>query len=185
MAKFLQKKQDKIKKSKNPLFLTITMRIVTPRLVIREFQEKDIANLVANINNLNVSRYLSLVPYPYHKKDAKFWVHHNQGEARKRPRKNYDLGIELKSTHELIGGIGLCKIDRFVGKATMGYWLGEDYWRQGIMSEAARAMIDFAFNKLGLTRIDIEAFTKNIPSNGLIKSLRFKYEGTSQRCHRA
>ena len=161
------------------------MKITTPRLVIREFQEKDIKPLVANISNLKVSRYLSLIPYPYTKKDAIWWIEHNQEEARKKPRNNYDFAIELKSSHELVGGISICKVDRFTGKTTMGYWLGQDYWRQGIMYEAAQAMIEFAFDRLKLFRIDIEASTKNIPSNGLIKKLGFKYEGTSKKSHRS
>ncbi|MDP2925031.1 MAG: GNAT family protein [Nanoarchaeota archaeon] len=157
------------------------MKITTPRLIIREFKEKDIADIVANRNSLNVLENHSLIHN--NKKDVRSQVLLNQKQVGKKKRENYSLGIELKSNHKLIGGIDIYKVDRFLGKATMGYWLGKDYWRQGIMYEAAQAMIEFAFNKLELKRIDLDTSTKNIPSNGLIKKLGFRYEGTRRKYH--
>ncbi|MEK6833465.1 MAG: GNAT family protein [Nanoarchaeota archaeon] len=145
------------------------MKIVTPRLILREFQEKDIADIIANRNS--------------NKKEVKSQILLNQKEIGKKKRENYSLGIELKSNHKLIGEIDIYRVDRFIGKATMGYWLGEYYWRQGIMYEAAQAIIEFAFNKLKLKRIELDTSTKNIPSNGLIKKLGFKYEGTRRKYH--
>ncbi len=145
------------------------MKIVTPRLILREFQEKDIADIIANRNS--------------NKKEVKSQILLNQKEIGKEKRENYSLGIELKSNHKLIGEIDIYRVDRFIGKATMGYWLGEDYWRQGIMYEAVQAIIEFAFNKLKLKRIELDTSTKNIPSNGLIKKLGFKYEGTRRKYH--
>lgn len=146
---------------------------------------KDIKDIIENINNLKVSRYLLVVPYPYKIKDAKWWINHCKKQEKAKPRKSYEFNIELKSEKKIIGGVGITHIDAYQGTATLGYWLGEKYWKKGIMTEAAKKIIDFGFNKLKLRRIDVEAFTKNKDSNALIKKLGFTYEGTLRRAKRA
>jgi len=153
------------------------MRLTTKRLILRDITKKDAKDLVRNINNLNVSRNLAAVPYPYTMKDAKWYIKKQLKEIKEKSRKGYIFVIELKSKKGLIGAVGLHKVDKFNGTATMGYWLGQNYWRQGIMYEAACKVLDFAFKNLKLRRIDIGAWTKNEKSNGLIKKLGFKKEG--------
>jgi len=65
----------------------------------------------------------------------------------------------------------------------MAYWLGEAYWRQGIMFEAASTMLEFAFDTLKLRRIDISAVVENVASNNLIKKRGFVYEGMQRKKH--
>ncbi|MBW2995322.1 GNAT family N-acetyltransferase, partial [Candidatus Woesearchaeota archaeon] len=153
------------------------MKLTTKRLILRDLEKKDLESLVKNVNNLNVSKYLSVVPYPYKKKDGEWFINHARGKAKQKPRVDYDFGIALKEENKIIGIIGLTKIDRFQGTATIGYWLGEKYWRQGIMTEAAKRVLDYAFKTLKLRRINICAYTKNKASQALIKKLGFKYEG--------
>jgi len=157
------------------------MKLTTKRLIIRDITMKDAKSLIRDINNVNVSKYLLVVPYPYTMKDAKWWINKCKKDSREKPRKEYSFCIELKSKKGVIGGIGLTKVDRFQGTAEIGYWLGQDYWRQGIASEAARKMIDFAFNKLKLRRINLPAFAENKGSNALAKKLGFKFEGRTRR----
>ena len=65
-----------------------------------------------------------------------------------------------------------------LGVAEIGFWLDEQYWRQGIMTEAARAYIEFAFNMVGLRRLEAGAFRENIASKRLLtRKLDFKPEG--------
>jgi len=157
------------------------MKIRTKRLILREINEKDVSDLIGNINNLKVSRYLKAVPYPYTKKDAKWWINECKKKAKQKPRTSYNFSIELKSKKGIIGGVGLDKIDRFQGTASIGYWLGEKYWRQKIMSETVKRVLDFAFNKLKLRRMDVSAYTKNKGSNSLIKKMGFKFEGMRRK----
>jgi RimJ/RimL family protein N-acetyltransferase len=161
------------------------MRLITKRLIIREFQKKDAPHLIVNINNLEVTKNLLVVPHPYTEKDAKWWINHCKEEARKKPRQNYGLAIELASERKMVGGITLNKVDVFQGTAEIGYWLGQKYWMQGLMSEAMKAMIDFGFNKLKLRRINLNAFTTNPASNGLAKKFGFIYEGMRRKACRS
>ena len=159
------------------------MKLETKRLILRDIEMKDAKDLIRNINNLKVSRYLLVVPYPYRMKDAKWWINHCKDEAKEKPRKNYNFHIELKEKKGIIGSVGIGKVDRYQGTTTLGYWLGEDYWRNRYMYEAASKVLDFAFNKLKLRRINVSAFPENEGSNSLLKKLGFSYEGRRiQKC---
>ncbi|MFH1209252.1 MAG: GNAT family protein [archaeon] len=156
------------------------MRIVTERLILRSISDKDIESLIENINNLNVSKYLLVVPYPYTIKDAKWWINHCKEKGRE-----YNFCIELKSEKKLVGGIGLSHFDKFQRTAEVGYWLGEKYWRNGYVSEALKTLIDFAFNKLKLRRLEAGVFSKNPGSGKLLEKFGFVKEGLRKECRRS
>ena len=156
---------------------TKEMKLATKRLIIRDLKLRDAKDIVENVNDLEVSKYLVRVPFPCKLKDATEFINHSRKESKNKPRKNYEFGIELKSEKKIIGAIGLYRVDKFQGTAGIGYWLGKKYWGQGIMSEAFAAVLNFAFEKLNLRRINIEVFVENEASNNLIKKFCFKYEG--------
>ena len=131
------------------------MKLTTKRLILRAVTNKDIPDIVGNINNLNVTKWLSVVPYPYNKKDAKIWIKEKIKEERKKKRDSYQFVIELKSEKRVIGGMGIHHIDNFQGKARVGYWLGQKYWRQGYGSEALEALLSFGFKKLKNVKIPL------------------------------
>lgn len=157
------------------------MRLTTERLILREPTIKDAKDIVRNINNLKVSGNLLRVPYPYNLKNAKWFINHCKEESKKKPRTTYSFSIELKSEKKIIGGIGLDDVNKEQGTAEIGYWLGENYWRQGIIREAATKMINFAFNKLKLRRLEAYVYKENGASQELAKSLGFKYEGCRRK----
>jgi RimJ/RimL family protein N-acetyltransferase len=158
------------------------MRLVTKRLILRPPTLKDARDITENVNNINVSRYLLRIPYPYRIKDAKSFVRLCN---KKTSRNSYEFGIALKSTGKIIGMIGLLNTDAFSKKAELGCWLGEKYWRQGLGNEAAKAIIKFAFEKLRLVRIEAEVFSKNRASINFWKKLGFKKEGTKRHAVRS
>jgi ribosomal-protein-alanine N-acetyltransferase len=157
------------------------MKLQTPRLILRDIKKTDAESIRKNINNLKISKWLLVVPYPYKKSDANWWTNHCEEQQKKKPRTDYSFGIAIKPNNNIVGGIGLSKVDKYQGRATLGYWIGEEYWGNKYMYEATKQMINFGFNKLNLRRIDVEAFTENEPSNNLIKKLGFTYEGTMRK----
>ena len=77
-----------------------------------------------------------------------------------------NFAIELKDTHELIGGIDVAGyID---GVPVIGYTLKRDKWNQGYMTEACKCVRDFLFS-LGYNTIKIDAVVENIGSNRVIQ----------------
>jgi RimJ/RimL family protein N-acetyltransferase len=157
------------------------MKLTTKRLILREINNKDAKSIQENINNLNVSRWLLVVPYPYTKKDAKWWINHCKEEYKKKKRERYNFGIELKSEKKIIVGIGLGKIDKSQGTAEVGYWLGEKYWKYGYGSEALNEILKFAFNKLKLRRIGANVFAGNPSSGKLLEKFGAKLEGIKRK----
>jgi len=153
------------------------MKIKTRRLILRDINAKDARSIAENINNINVSRWLLVVPYPYSLKDAKVWISSQRKKQKEKPRTDYTFGIESRLERRVIGGIGLHKVDRYNRKGEVGYWLGENYWRQGYGSEALRAVIDFAFSRLKLRRLEAGVFVGNPSSGKLLEKFGFKREG--------
>ena len=138
----------------------------------------DIADVVENANNINISKYLAVVPFPYTKKKALSWFNHSLEKQKKNPKTDYTFVIEDKSLKKVIGAIGLHDLNYIIKKAELGYWLGEDYQGKGVMSEAVNAVLGFAFSKLKLNRIEAHVFTENIPSAKLLYKFGFQKEGT-------
>ena len=96
------------------------MKIETKRLILKDLEMKDANSLAKNANNLLVSRYLALVPYPYKFRDAKWFISKCLKDKKEMPRKSFELGIVLKSKGKVIGMASLTKVDKFNGTATLG-----------------------------------------------------------------
>lgn len=81
----------------------------------------------------------------------------------------------------LVGAITLDNVRRGPAQAaTLGYWIGQPFARQGYMGEAIRAMVHYAFEKLDLSRIEAACLPENVASRGLLERSGFKYEGVAQ-----
>jgi ribosomal-protein-alanine N-acetyltransferase len=81
----------------------------------------------------------------------------------------------------LLGAITLDNIRRGpVQAATLGYWMGAPYTRQGYMREAITALVHHAFSELDLSRIEAACLPENVASRGVLEKTGFKYEGVAQ-----
>ena len=76
-------------------------------------------------------------------------------------------GIELKSNGQFIGTIDLHKIDPILKKAAIGYIINKKYWNQGLTTEANRAVIELAFEKIGMNKL-IAVHDKANPASGRV-----------------
>jgi ribosomal-protein-alanine N-acetyltransferase len=81
----------------------------------------------------------------------------------------------------LLGGIGLSNVRRGVAEtASLGYWIGAPHARQGYMSAALPLVLDFAFGRLHLHRIEAACLPINVPSRALLNKLGFHQEGLAR-----
>jgi ribosomal-protein-serine acetyltransferase len=78
---------------------------------------------------------------------------------------------------ELAGSIDLQKIDWFDRSSSIGYWLGADHQGKGLMTEACRAVVRYAFKELQLHRLEIRCAPGNARSCAIPERLGFKREG--------
>ena len=76
-------------------------------------------------------------------------------------------GIELKSNGQFIGTIDLYKIDSVLKKAAIGYIINKKYWNQGLTTEANRAVIELAFEKIGMNKLTA-LHDKDNPASGKV-----------------
>jgi len=88
---------------------------------------------------------------------------------------DYDWGFVLKETGELIGSGGLYYDDED-GMFEIGYNFAHDQWRKGLATEAAKAMVDFAFTTLHQTQLRGRHNVLNPASGAVMKKCGFVYE---------
>ena len=91
------------------------------------------------------------------------------------------LFVFHKEAGQLVGAITLDNIRRGPSQVgTIGYWVGQQYARQGFMSEAIIAMVAHAFGTLDLSRVESACLPDNLASRGVLEKAGFKYEGVAQ-----
>ncbi len=91
------------------------------------------------------------------------------------------LFLIRRADTRLIGAITVDNIRRGPSQsATVGYWVGEAFARQGFMTEALEAVVHHAFTVLDLGRIEAACLPENRASRALLERAGFKYEGVAQ-----
>jgi RimJ/RimL family protein N-acetyltransferase len=79
-----------------------------------------------------------------------------------------------------IGVIGL-GLTREHSRAELGYWIGKPYWNRGYATEAARAVLRYGFEVLGLNRVWAHHFARNPASGRVLEKIGMKCEGTRRQ----
>lgn len=150
----------------------ITMEIKLQRCSLTEWRASYAHSLAEHANNPKVAQYLrDSFPSPYSKEDAEAWIQFNQTKAT--PATN--LAIIVDGT--CVGAIGLLlQSDIHRCNIELGYWLGEAYWGQGIVTEAVKAMVKYTFEQFDVVRIYAGAFEGNMGSQQVLKKAGFILE---------
>lgn len=94
----------------------------------------------------------------------------------------YQLFAFDKKNNQLIGSTQYASIQRYnIQKSHLGYWIFNNYWRQGYGYELANGMIEHAFHKIKLHRLEAEIMPNNKPSIYLLKKLGMKRDGIRKK----
>ena len=153
-----------------------TKTLTTERLVLRRFKEGDATQMFKNwANDARVAKFLSWEPHRTVEDTEKViekWMKRSENIDR------YDWGIELNG--ELIGSINIVGFSEHDEWCELGYCLGYDYWGQGYMTEAVRAVRNFLFAEIGFHRIVIRNATENPASGRVAEKCGFKLEGVQR-----
>lgn len=105
-----------------------------------------------------------------------YWAWRSRDEGRALP-----LFLIRRTDMLLLGAITVDNIRRGPAQsATVGYWIGPEFARQGYMYEALDAVVRHCFVALDLSRIEAACLPENAPSRGLLERAGFKYEGVAQ-----
>lgn len=142
---------------------------------LRHWRAEDAEILAKTANNPKIAANLrNVFPHPYTLKDANWFINDciSKGDSRGLIR-----AIEVEG--KAAGCISITLLnDVYEKSAELGYWLSEEYWRQGIMSEAVQIICREAFQTFDIIRIFAEPFAYNAGSRGVLKKAGFTYEGT-------
>lgn len=147
-------------------------RIVGERIVLRRPNKKDIPLLVEYCNSREIARWIPVMPHPYTKKDAEWFV--KDCAEKWNADKSYQYAIEVQG--QLAGMIGLNR--RQTGVAELGYWIAKPFQGQGITTEAAKLVVLHGFKHMKLHRIEAAYLAGNEGSKRVMEKLGMKHEGT-------
>lgn len=151
--------------------------INTKNLLLRPLTMEDTADVFAYSQSENVGPRAG-------------WKPHETIEETEEIMKTIFVGQEnvwgIEKDNQIIGSIGLIEDPhRQNDQARMlGYALSEDYWGQGIMTEAARAVLAYGFDTLGLSLISVVHYPSNLGSQRVIEKCGFYYEGTIRQAEK-
>ncbi|MEB1808346.1 MAG: GNAT family N-acetyltransferase [Bacillaceae bacterium] len=148
--------------------------ITTRRLLLRLFQTSDAEAVTKLCNNYNIYKNTLYLPYPYVKQDALSWMEHHLENFN--ANKSYEFAVTDKETGELYGAIALSHNQAF-HHGEIAYWIGEEYWGHGYATEAAQAILQFAFNEKQYHKVFARYFQSNPASGRVLQKLGLKQEG--------
>lgn len=143
----------------------------SPKIRLRPFHESDISPMAHLINNRKIwNNIRDFIPHPYFEQDAREFIGFCNQED---PKMTFAIEYE----GEFVGAVGLVpQTDVYRISAEIGYWLGEPFWGKGIMTEAVKQMVDYAFKQLNLIRIFTGVFDFNKGSQRVLEKAGFKLE---------
>ena len=148
--------------------------IEAERVRLRWLDEGDVPRLFDLFSHPEVMRYWSCPAFAdtAQAKELLDSIHESFAE-----RSLFQWGVVHKGRDLLIGTSTLAHLDFGNGRAELGFALARDQWGNGLMREAVTALIDFAFRKLELRRLEADADPRNARSVALLEKLGFVREG--------
>ena len=145
---------------------------------IRKWKLSDAANLAAALSNKKVQDNLrDGLPYPYTEQDGIDFI-----SAMLSADKNDTFAFAVTIDDKAIGSIGVFRqinIHRLT--AELGYYIAEEYWGKGIMTEAVKQICEYVFSMSDIIRIYAEPFAYNTASCRVLEKSGFQYEGTLRK----
>lgn len=94
------------------------------------------------------------------------------------------LNVGMVYQDRLVGVIGFHAFDYINQVTSIGYWLAEDYQGKGIVTRAARQMVELAFQQYGMNRVEIRCAVGNQRSRAVPERLGFRQEGILREVER-
>ncbi len=145
----------------------------TARLVLRVPELEDAGAIAEHANNRKIAEMTANLPHPYRPADGQAFI---DGLSATPDTTNFAVFLK----HE--GGAafaGMCGFARRPGETApeLGYWIGEAFWGRGIATEAARAVIDYAFSETNTTRLLGAARVVNPTSRRVLEKCGFQWCG--------
>jgi ribosomal-protein-alanine N-acetyltransferase len=143
---------------------------------LRELSINDAVD-ISRLMTYNISKSLWQVPFPYTVENAVNFINSCHRDFKSLKAVNFAIQYKYnpEAVNRLVGTISLKNIDSDNKKANVGYWIGEQYWGNGIATESVELVINYAFSVLGLEEIYAYVYSENkasirvLEKNGMTK----------------
>jgi RimJ/RimL family protein N-acetyltransferase len=149
------------------------VELLTERLLLRDYRDDDLDAVQVYASDPEVCRFMEWGPNTL--EDTRLFLDTVTGSAREQPRTAYELAITREG--ELVGGIGLRVESEAHRRGSVGWVLRRDAWGHGYATEAARALIAFGVESLGLHRIEATCEPANVASARVMAKVGMRPEG--------
>ena len=141
--------------------------------------EGDVDALVESCNELEIARYLDLIPSPYTPADAKTYLDACRQGWREGSSSNFAILLDERP----VGSIGLRIVDPENGVAEAGYWVRSEARGRGVASRALRLLSAWALRERSIERLQLRAATVNPASQRVAEKAGFTREGVLRSAH--
>lgn len=145
------------------------------KIQIRKWELADAKDLATALSNRKILDNLrDGLPYPYTEQDGKDFI-----VAMLAADENSTFAFAITLDGKVIGSIGAFRQENIhKHTAELGYYIAEEHWGKGIMTEAVKQLCDYVFSHTDMIRIYAEPFAYNIGSQRVLEKAGFQYEGT-------
>lgn len=149
-------------------------QIETERLLLAPFHPADSKEVQRLAGNFSVSSKTLNIPHPYKDGMAEQWIAAHSKQWAERQQAVF--AVRSKDGDHLVGAISLEFNSE--SQAELGYWIGEPYWGKGYATEAAQALVSFAFNGMNLSKITARYLSTNKASGRVMEKIGMKHVRT-------
>ena len=144
------------------------------RVRLRELTDDDVDALFSIFSNSQVMRYWSTAPYTDRDQAVALLAEIRENFTR---RVYLKWGVALKEDDSIIGTATLFNLHLDNQRAEVGYALSREQWGKGLMNEALRRLLQYAFDELKLRRLEADVDPRNTGSIKTLERLGFQREG--------
>lgn len=160
-----------------------TVMLETERLILRRFEKDDLEQIYHNCwSEPDVWKWSSYEPMDsiddvliLNNIFTDFWF------SKYEKLSHYDWAIELKSSSEVVGRLRGVNVNERICQIELAYELGQNWWNQGIMTEAVQKIINFFIKDVGFNRIYANHAHKNMASGRVMQKCGMTHEGTARQ----
>ncbi|MEI6352712.1 MAG: GNAT family N-acetyltransferase [Candidatus Nomurabacteria bacterium] len=159
------------------------IKLETKRLVLKPLWNTNPKTMQKQANNFTIANFIGPdFHHPYKLKNATGFIQSSKDNWNKKG-KEWVFAIFTKENNIYIGNIGI-KYDEINNTiSNLGYWIGEDFWGNGYMSEAVEEICKYSFKILKVRKIIAKVFSPNKASQKVLIKSGFEIEGILKKSH--
>jgi ribosomal-protein-serine acetyltransferase len=128
---------------------------------------------LVNENHDYLAQWLSWPKYCTHPGDFGAFIK----DSSRKYKNGQAMNCAIEFRREIVGNVGFNTIDHHRKVVEIGYWIGQKYQGNGIVTRSCRFLINYAFNELNMKKVKISAAKENRPSRAVCERLGMRLQG--------